>query len=160
MSAGPALAGLLGHDNLLIVDAAENALWAIWFREGGPVARAVLYRIDQGIQTQRTENVTAMITELIRAYPAFAEAYHQRAQAHYLDSEFSSALRDARRAHELNPLHFAALALTGHCLALLGRYQDALKTYREVLKIYPKMAGIRESMRAIRSRLEPARVPA
>jgi len=163
ISAGPALAGLLGHENLLIVDAAENALWAIWFRDGGPVARAVLYRLAQGVQERRTEKVTAMLTELVRSQPTYAEAFHQRAQAHYLDNEFASALRDAKRAFELNPLHFAALALSGHCYAVLGRYQDAIKTYREVLRIYPKMPGIRDSMREIRERFEPAlsaRVPA
>jgi len=147
------LVDLLGHEELLIVDRAEDALWSIWFRAGGPIAQAVLYRIARSLREGETRTSSALLTELIKSYPTFAEAHHQRGQAHYLMSEYSAALRDARRATELNPLHFAAFALLGHAQSSLGRYEESLMAYREALRIYPRMPGVRESIQHVRNRL-------
>src|SRR5262249_28574306 len=42
MSDSPALVELLGDGQPLIADTAEDALWSIWFRAGGPIAQTVL----------------------------------------------------------------------------------------------------------------------
>jgi tetratricopeptide (TPR) repeat protein len=153
MDDSPALVELLGDDQPLISDTAEDALWSIWFRAGGPIGQAVLYRIARSIEQGETGTAAPMLTELIRSYPNFAEAHHQRAQAHYLNAEYPSALRDARRATDLNPSHFAAFSLLGHCHSVLGRYDDALHAYREALRIHPRMAGVRDSIQQVRSRI-------
>ena len=153
MDDSPALTDLLGHEHPLVVDMAEDALWSIWFRAGGPIGQAVLYRIARSIREGDTKNSATMLTELIKSSPSFAEAHHQRGQAHYLLAEYTSTLRDARRAAELNPCHFASFALMGHAQSGLGRYEEALKAYREALRIYPRMAGIRDSIQQVRSRL-------
>lgn len=155
MDDSEALIELLGDDQPLIADTAEDALWSIWFRAGGPIAQAVLYRISRSIDDGEADSAAPMLTELIRSYPNFAEAHHQRGQAHYLNGEYPSALRDARRATELNPCHFAAFALLGHAHSGLGRYDDALHAYREALRIYPRMAGVRDSLQQVRSRISP-----
>ncbi len=151
--AGPALAKLLAYDDPVVVEAAEDALWRIWFRAAGPLPQAVLSRIAKSIREGETENVAPMLTELIRSHPTFAEAHHQRSQAHYLRGAYDETLRDARRAFELNPLHFGALANMAHSYAALGHYAEALKAYREVLALHPHMPGIRSSIRQVRERL-------
>lgn len=153
LNAGPALIHLLGHDDPDVVEAAEDALWSIWFRAKGPLPQAVLGKIAQAIRNGETENVVPMLTELIRTQPAFAEAFHQRSQAHYLRGAYDEGLRDARRAYELNPLHFGALANIAHCYAAIGRYAEALKTYRDVLALYPNQPLIRKALRQIRERV-------
>ena len=152
MKSAPGLARLLSYDDPVVVEAAEDALWSIWFRAEGPLPQEVLNRIAQSIRQGETENVVAMLSELIHVKKSFAEAYHQRSQAHYLRGSYDEALRDARRAFELNPLHFGALANIAHGLAAMGQYDEALKTYRQVLALHPHMPGIQSSIRQIRER--------
>ncbi|MBN2562520.1 MAG: tetratricopeptide repeat protein [Phycisphaerae bacterium] len=149
----PVVAKLLHHENPSVVASAEDALWSIWFRVGGALGQAVLCRIAESIQSGESENVVAMLTEVIRVQPSYAEAYHQRSQAYYLDNAFDHALRDARRAFELNPWHFGALANQAHALAALGHLREALQAYRKVLQLHPQMPGIRLSIRHLRDRL-------
>jgi tetratricopeptide (TPR) repeat protein len=153
-----ALAELLHHDDPEVVAAAENALWSLWFRAAGPMAQTVLSRIAQSIAIGEVENIVPMLTDLIRAYPNYAEAYHQRSQAYYLQNSYQLALQDARRAFQINPLHFDALANQAHALAALGQYRDALQVYRQVLRLHPTMPGIREAISQLRRRLRPIEV--
>jgi tetratricopeptide (TPR) repeat protein len=150
VSEARSLAGLLHHRDLPVVEAAEDALWSIGFRAGGPIAQAVLSRIARAIASGETENVVSMLTELIRTYPGYAEAYHQRSQAHYFENNYAAALRDAVKACELNPLHFGALAMRAHALAAMDRYHEALQHYRQVLHVHPRMPGIRSAIQHLR----------
>jgi tetratricopeptide (TPR) repeat protein len=158
MGTASALADLLHDENADLVDTVEDALWSIWFRAGGRVGNAVLAKIAESIEASETENVVALLTELIRSQPTFAEAYHQRAQAHYLENNYEAALRDARRAVHLNPNHFSAVSVEGHSHAAMGRFSHALEAYNRVLRIHPRMYGIRAAIRRLREFLTPAAV--
>ncbi len=149
------VARALHREEAVIVSAAEDALWSIWMRVGGAAGQGVLSRIAESIRACEMENVVAMLTALIREQPTYAEAYHQRSQAYYLADSFEEALRDARRAFELNRWHFGALANQAHALVAMGRFREALEAYREVLKLHPRMSGIRESVGHLRRRLVP-----
>lgn len=144
------LAELLHHDAATVAESAEHALWTIWFREGGPQGRAALSRIAKNIDDGDIENVIPILNDLIRTQPNFAEAHHQRSQAYYLVSNYEKSLRDARRAFQLNPLHFGALANQAHCCAALDRPGEALHLYRDVLSIHPRMPGIRRTIQLLR----------
>ena len=148
----PALAKRLQHEETAVSRAVEQAMWSIFFRAGGDLAQAVLSRIAASIGTGDTETVIPLLTELIRIHPAYAEAYHQRAQAHYLADRYDAGLRDAKRVVRLNPHHFEAVALQGHCLGALGRWTDAVQHYQAALKINPRMTAVRRAMRGVRSR--------
>ena len=152
MAFGQPIAGLLHHAHPRIVAAAEDALWSIWFRDGGSLGCSVLSRISSAIEGHETENAEQMLTELIRVMPAYGEAYHQRGQVHFLNEAYTEALRDARRAFELNPLHFGALAQQGHALSATGHGSEAIKIYRQVLQLHPRMAGIRECISCLRAK--------
>lgn len=156
MDVCPALMPLLHHDDIAIVSATEDALWSIWFRAGEPIAQRVLSRIAGHIRAKDTENVIEMLTDLIRSQVNYAEAYHQRSQAHYLEGHLEAALRDAKRAYQLNPYHFGALANIGNCYCELGRYQEAIKAYRDVLDLHPHMPEIKSTLRHLRSRIAPS----
>ncbi len=147
------LAELLHHEADTVVQSAEHALWTIWFRAGGPQGRAALSRIAQFIDDGDTENVIPILNDLIRSQPGFSEAYHQRSQAFYLAADYEQSLRDARRAFELNPLHFGALVNQAHCYAAMDRMGDALRLYREVLRIHPRMPDIRRTIQMLRRSL-------
>jgi len=158
IAAAPAIARCLHHVDPDVANGAEDALWSIWFRAGGPMARAALARIARSIKAGETENVIPMLTELIRAYPNYAEAHHQRSQAYYLQGCYEFALHDARRAVALNPLHFGARANEAHALAALGRPREALDAYQTVHRLHPTMPGVREAIDHLRERLSAVAV--
>lgn len=152
----PRLLSLLYEDDVELVSAAEDGLWTIWFRQGGEVAQRVLLKIAAGIRNHDTENVIPMLTELIHSHPGYAESFHQRAQAFFLEGDAKAALRDARRALELNPYHFGALAVIAGSYAEMGQYQQALETYRDVLRMHPLMPRARSAVRQLQRKLSPA----
>ena len=142
MSLCPVLIDVLHHDDAGLASDAEDAMWSIWFRAAGPVAQGVLTRIAPLIHEEEIDSVVPLLTTLIKSFPGFAEAYHQRSQAQYLLGRYEAALRDAKRAVEMNPVHFGALASLANCLVALGRYEEALETYERVLALHPRMPDI------------------
>lgn len=155
MAHSMALAASLHDDDIEIVTEAENALWSIWLRDGGTTGCRILAKVAADIRRGETENVVLLLTELIQLLPDYAEAYHQRSQAHYLENNYVAALRDARRAVELNPWHFAAWAIQAHALVGLGRWSDALAAYREAQALHPRLSGVAEAIERLERRLPP-----
>lgn len=159
MTSCPSLMPLLHHRQDAVAHAAEDALWSIWFRACNPLGRQVLSKIAEHIRHGETENVVAMLTDLIRTHPHYAEAFHQRSQTHFLENNYDSALRDARRAFQLNPYHFGALANVANCYAALGRYAEALATYQRVLELCPRMPEVDTVVHQLEQRLAPTERP-
>lgn len=153
MDSVPEVAGLLHDVEEDVADAAEDALWSLWLRQGGPLGSGALTRITGLIRDGDTENIIPVLNALIRALPSFAEAYHQRSQAHYLEDNYAAAMRDALQTSQLNPQHFSAVAMQGHCLAAMGRFGESLQAYRRALSIHPRLPGVRSAIHQLRSRL-------
>ncbi len=146
-----AVAKLLHRDSITLAEAAEDALWGIWFRAGGPDAQRALRRaVDLG-DRQVPQRAVALLDGLIARQPDFAEAHHQRGLAYSLLGWHEPALRDARRAARLNPLHFAAWACQGNCHAERGEHTEALECYRAALRIHPRLHAVRQSIRELRN---------
>jgi tetratricopeptide (TPR) repeat protein len=145
------LAGLLHHPDPRVVDAAEHALWRLWFASGPAAVRSDLYRAMLHLQAERWPDALADLDAVVAVEPGYAEAWNQRAIAHYFAGDFCRSIADCRRALALNPNHFGALAGMGHCFAQLGRFDDALDCYHGALQIHPRMEGIRQTIREIRA---------
>lgn len=131
---------------------AENALWAIWFRADSAENNATLEEVR--LLNNRGEYNAAILlaTRLIGRSQQFAEAYNQRAIAHFMTGRFEQSAQDCLRVLELNPYHIGALAGLGRCHLQLDRPDDALATYERALKIQPYDAGLKQMVTALRSR--------
>lgn len=129
---------------------AEHALWSIWFRAGDARANADLHEAVHLIHEGRLDAAIETATRILGRCPDYAEAYNQRAIAHFLKGDYAPAVEDCQDAIVRNPCHFGALAGLGHCYAVLGKLELALSAYRRALAIYPRMDGMRESIRQIR----------
>lgn len=145
------LAPLLRHHDRSVVEAAERALWSIWFRAGSPVSRRRIRRAVLLMREDRFQEATDELDRIIAEDPDYAEAYHQRAIARYLMDDPMGSIADCRCTLALNPVHFGALVGMGHCLADLGQLCDALGCYRATLEVHPRMDGVRQAIRSIRS---------
>lgn len=136
------LAVALHDEDGMIVQMAEHALWNIWFRLGKPAANCQLKKgcchLNHGNFDQAVEHFTAALKE----DPTFAEAYHQRAIAHYLADHYSESIADCRTALELIPQHFGAMTGMGNAYAHLKDWSQARYCYRLALAIHPQLESV------------------
>ena len=134
---------------------AEHALWSIWFRLGTSAeANADLCRGARAVAARDFESALHHFDDAIEADPTFAEAYNQRAIAHYLLDQFDASIADCRRAVELMPCHFGAWAGMGHSHLHLGHLRNALRAYRKALAVHPHMDAVRQAANEICHRLQ------
>ncbi len=129
---------------------AEDALWAIWFRAGKSRASCYLKCGTHHIKHGNLETAIEKCNLAIQADPEFAEAYNQRAIACYLAERFADSIADCRRALDIMPQHFGAMAGMGHCHAQLGNFPEAQRCYQQALEMNPHMDGIAASLTEIR----------
>jgi tetratricopeptide (TPR) repeat protein len=144
------VARALRDDDLTVRRMASDALWAIWFRADTDENNKTLEQVSKLINRQRTEEALDLATQLIARAPKFAEAYNQRAIAHFVLGHFEESVADCRRVLELNPYHSGALAGMAKCQLQLDQPGEALKTLRRALKLEPH----NESLRVLVSALE------
>jgi Flp pilus assembly protein TadD len=125
---------------------ADNALWAIWFRADSPENNEALERVRAQINRGRFELAIEQANRLIARAPTFAEAYNQRAIAHFFQGQFAESAEDCRNVLIHNPYHIGALGGLGQCQLRLGQNKEAIQTFRRALKIQPYNQGLRETI--------------
>ncbi len=125
---------------------ADNALWAIWFRADTPENNEALERVRASINRGRFDDAIEQADQLIARAPTFAEAYNQRAIAHFFQGRFAESAADCRKVLVHNPYHTGALSGMGQCQLRLGRREEAIKTFRRALEIQPYNQGLRETI--------------
>ncbi len=140
------LVSALGDDDAEVADAAEDALWGIWFDSVDVAARDKLFDAMRKMSEGDHPEAAILLSDIIERDPECAEAYNQRSMARYLADDYVGALADAKRAVGLNACHFGALAGMGHAYAQLGDVDRAIGSYREALRIHPRMTGVRRTM--------------
>ncbi len=146
----PAVAGLLHDDDGLTAELAEHALWSIWFRAAGPAANEQVASAVRLISQGELDAALERIAQVLAAHPDFAEAYHQQSLIHFLRGQYAEAINLSRAALLLNPWHFGAMAVLGHCYAATGRLEQACSSYRQALQLHPRLQGVRQAIRQIR----------
>lgn len=140
------ITGLLQHRDSFIRNLAENTMWSIWFRAGGPHANCRLRRAVHLAAETRLREAGRGLGRLIDDYPEFAEAYHQRAIVYFLLGRYARARRNLIETLRRNPMHFAALAGLGHCYAAEGKWVKALSWYKRAARLHPTAEGLSEAI--------------
>ena len=143
------LAVALHDSDPMVSQMAEHALWAIWFRSGKCRAVGLVKCGNNHMHHGNYECAIEKFTCAINEDPDFAEAYNQRAIAHYLSERFAESIADCRSALDRMPQHFGAMAGMGHCHAHLGQWREAKHCYRLALAIHPGLEGIQASLSQI-----------
>jgi len=122
---------------------AENSIRAVWRRAGNVRQREQLQTVADFVEMKRYTEAVERATELIEQAPWFAEAWNQRAIAHYHVERFSDAIRDCRQALEINPYHFGAAAGMGQCHLRQKDQLSALECFRRALRLNPSLENVR-----------------
>ena len=122
---------------------AESGIRDLWARSGNEDQRQTLTLIIRLNAAGRPDDAICRATELIDDSPYLAEAWFQRATAHFRKQMHAEAIRDCHEALEINPYHFAAATTMGQAYMELENYVSALESFRRALRLNPDLEGVR-----------------
>ena len=135
---------------------AEHSMWCIWFRNGrSEEANSALARGAQAFARKDVDGAIELFSRAIELDAGFAEAYNQRAMAHFVLESFENSAVDCEKAVSLMPMHFGAWAGLGHCLMNLGRLKEALRCYQQAMSINPHLECVGELIGELRCACPP-----
>ncbi len=142
-SANPVLGRALHDSDRAVRVLAENAIREVWCRDGTEHQRqqlAILIRLNDGFQFEESLELASL---LIQQAPQFAEAWNQRAIAHYRLGQFEAAANDCQQTIELNPYHFGSIVGMAHCYLEMGEGFAALDCFRRSVEVNPSLEAVR-----------------
>ncbi|GIW77621.1 MAG: hypothetical protein KatS3mg104_2684 [Phycisphaerae bacterium] len=147
----PELQRKLMDEDRMVVQMAEHAMWQIWFRGGAcEEANKCLARGAEALNRQQLDQAIRHLNRAIELSPDFAEAYNQRAIAHYLAERYEESIADAKKVVKLMPLHFGAWSGLGHAYLALGRLHEAKQAYEKALEVNPHLECVAELVQELR----------
>jgi tetratricopeptide (TPR) repeat protein len=141
--ANPSLGRALQDEDRTVRTMAENAIRRVWNRAGTPEQQRQLRAVARLNLAQHYQQSIRRATELLEAAPGFAEAWSQRAIAHFALGNHRQAIDDCHQALEFNPYHFAAAAGMGQAYLQLGDHAAALESFRRALRLNPDLEAVR-----------------
>lgn len=125
---------------------AENSLRAVWCRAGDPTQQHRLQMLIQLNTSRQYESARRIAADLIELAPWIAEAWNQRAIAHYGLQRWAEAIHDCYQCLEINPYHFGAASGMGQCYLQAGNRPMALECFRRAIDIHPDLEGVRANV--------------
>ncbi|AFY46206.1 tetratricopeptide repeat protein [Nostoc sp. PCC 7524] len=127
----------LKNPDALVREQATKKLWRIWFQQKGVYGLEKIDKSQKLLDSGETTEAEAILTELIKEQPDFAEAWNRRAFLYYSIGEYQKSLADCQMVIQINSVHFGALHGMGLCYAALGKYSKAIKAFKRALDIQP-----------------------
>ena len=130
------LQDLLSKDSELR-QTATRALWNIWFSLAGEKAESRIRNGTQQMDNRQYELAQQTFKDLVKDFPAFAEAHNKLATVLYIQRKYLQSIKECEITLQLNPNHFGAWNGHGLCLFQLARYTEAIKSFKKALIIQP-----------------------
>ena len=133
---------------------AENSIRELWYRDGSQTQRQALQVIIRLNNAEQPSAATRLASELIDEAPFFAEAWNQRAIAHFQRGRFDDSANDCFQTLELNPYQFSSAVGMGQCYLELNEPQPALDCFRRALNLNPCLEDVRAQVTYLERALE------
>lgn len=133
---------------------AENSIRELWYRDGNETQRQALQVAIRLNNAEQSALATRVTSELIDEAPFFAEAWNQRAIAHFQRGRYDDSANDCFQTLELNPYQFASAVGMGQCYLEMNEPQPALDCFRRALKLNPGLEDVRAQVTYLERALE------
>lgn len=146
MQSNAALAGRFKDTDVVVRAYAERAIWMLWNRADSAENNAELEKVHSLISEERFEEAVKRASALVEKSPQFAEAWNQRAIAHFIQGDLEKSVADCREVLKRNPYHFGAMSGMAGCLMKMGKLNEALEVFHQQLKIQPFNEGVRAAI--------------
>ena len=124
----------------------EDRIWGVWMHHPHRAAAAALDAATRDIAAKRYDIAETRLTALLRAAPAYAEAWHKRATLYYVLGRDAECLHDIRRTLELEPRHFAAMLHFAEILLGEGATREARYAFAAALTLHPHLPRARDAL--------------
>ena len=144
-----AIAGAFRDKDPTVRALASDAAWSIWYRGDSAANNARLDEIRRLLEKGNMAEAIRQANGLTADAPTFAEAYNQRAIAHFLQGDLEASVADCQVVLKHNPFHFGALSGQGQCLLQLNRTTEAIAVFRRALEVQPYDANLRGLITAL-----------
>ncbi len=129
--------------------AMEDRIWSVWMAHPNAAAATVLDRATGDIVAQRYDIAETRLVRLLRACPAYAEAWHKLGTLYYLLGADDECVTCLHRALEIEPRHFGALAAVGEILLGRADNEGAALAFHSALRLHPHLTGVRGRLQAL-----------
>jgi len=120
----------------------ETQIMRIWSRSGSEAMDMLLRRGRDAIEAEDYVAAVEHLTALTDHAPDFAEGWHTRATAFYMQGEFALTITDVERILTLNPRHYRAMSGLGFMLEDMGETDHALVAFRSAQALNPHMPDV------------------
>ena len=131
--------------------AAEDQIWSVWMAHPNAGAAAVLDRATGDIAGRRYDIAETRLVRLLRACPAYAEAWHKLGTLYYLLGRDDESVAAFHKTLSLEPRHFAALSSVGEILLGRAERDGAVLAFRSALRLHPHLARVRDRLQELRA---------
>lgn len=132
----------------------ERQINRIWSRSGSSSADLLLQRGRSAMRRGDSKAAIDHFSALIDHAPDFAEGWHGRATAYFMEKRLGHALADLQETLARNPNHFAALAGTGRIFEDLQNFEAALAAFRASAAIHPHRADVQAALERVERQLQ------
>jgi tetratricopeptide (TPR) repeat protein len=106
-------------------------------KANSPTVNLLLESANVALQSEDTEAAKAIMMDVVKLEPKFAEGLTRAASLAYQDGELVTARDLLNRALSIEPRHFGAWSGLGLVLEDLGDLKGAQHAYREALYFHP-----------------------
>ncbi|CAN5818147.1 hypothetical protein BH23CYA1_BH23CYA1_22770 [soil metagenome] len=127
----------LKQSDAAVRDRASATLWHLWFHQKGVYGFQQLMQAQKLLEEGQPDQAEALLDDVIRVQPDFAEAWNRRAVLHYTRGNYWQAIADCQKVIQLVPHHFGALHGLGLCHCAVGHYAAAIQSFRQALIVQP-----------------------
>lgn len=127
----------------------ESALLSCWERSGDVKLDDAFEHAKQLVDQERLDDALTALKKVTDMAPNFAEAWHKRAVVQFNMGNHNEAIDDCKKALEMKPRHFGALAIVGMCKIAVRQKADATNWFRAALAVHPGMHGARNLLEEI-----------
>lgn len=145
----------LNDDDRVVRNLAENGIRSLWLRHGSEEDRQHLAVVIRLNFSQHYAEAVEKADQLLTRATWLAEAWNQRAIAHYNLGRYLESIDDCSLALEINPYHFGAAAGMGQAFLHLGKTAAAVECFRRALRLNPSLEGIRAGVAYLEKSLRP-----
>jgi tetratricopeptide (TPR) repeat protein len=147
----------LRDESGLVRSYAEQGLWLLWTRSGDAETDRQMARATEMMQAGQHDEAIAVLSQVVKRRPAFAEGWNRRATVYYMAGEYRKSLADCDEVLRRNPKHFGALSGLGQIHTRLEQYEEALKWFHRALEVNPNMIGVEINIKQVEELMKKGR---
>lgn len=132
------------------IEEIEDDIWERWVENSDEELSERMQHAIAAIGQQAWSDAAAVINNLLRDCPMWAEAWNKRASMLHLIGEDAQSVSDICKTLELEPRHFGALTALGKICLRHDQAQPALIVFDSALNVNPHLHEIRKTAEHLR----------